>query len=70
MEDDGIFYGHLVHFMFLCYIFYGRLEKLLVIWYTFSRFCILYKGKSGNPEVGVDGRQAEHPVADAHCQQG
>jgi hypothetical protein len=31
----GIFYGHLVRFVF--------------IWYTFSRFGIMYQEKSGNP---------------------
>jgi hypothetical protein len=30
-------------------IFYGHLEKLLVIWYILSRFGILHKEKSGNP---------------------
>jgi hypothetical protein len=48
MEDDGIFYEHLVHFMVFCYILW-TFEKFLVIWYIFSRFGILYKEKSGNP---------------------
>jgi hypothetical protein len=35
MEDVGIFYGHLIYF--------------LVIWYIFPRFGTLCKEKSGNP---------------------
>jgi hypothetical protein len=48
MEDDGIFYGHLVHFTVLCYILwtFGIVSGNLVY---FSRFGILYREKSGNP---------------------
>jgi hypothetical protein len=35
MEDVGIFYGHLVYFM--------------AIWYIFPCFGMLYQEKSGNP---------------------
>jgi hypothetical protein len=35
IEAVGIFYGQLVYFM--------------VIWYIFSRFGVLYQEKSGNP---------------------
>jgi hypothetical protein len=34
MEDDGIFYGHLVHFTMFCYI----LWTFGIIWYILSRF--------------------------------
>jgi hypothetical protein len=34
-RPTGIFYGHLVHFV--------------VIWYIFTRFGMLYREKSGNP---------------------
>jgi hypothetical protein len=49
MEDDGIFYGHLVHFMVLCYILrtLGIICGNLVY---FSGFDILYPEKSGNPD--------------------
>jgi hypothetical protein len=35
MDDVGLFYGHLVYFM--------------VIWYIFPHLGILHQGKSGNP---------------------
>jgi hypothetical protein len=43
MEDVGIFYGYLVHFMVFCYILwaFGIVRGNLV--YIFSRFVILYK---------------------------
>jgi hypothetical protein len=34
MEDDGTFFGHLVHFRSFV-IFWGQLVKLMVIWYIF-----------------------------------
>jgi hypothetical protein len=34
MEDDGIFYGHLVQFTVFCYI-YGHLVQFVVIWCIF-----------------------------------
>jgi hypothetical protein len=50
MEDVGIFYGHLVHFMVFCYILwtFGVVCGNLVY---FSHFGILYKEKSGNPAL-------------------
>jgi hypothetical protein len=52
MEDDNIFYGHLVHFTVFCYILwtYGIVRGNLVY---FSRFGILYQEKSGNPGLNV-----------------
>jgi hypothetical protein len=49
MEDVGIFYGHLVHFTVFCYILltFGIVRGNLVYC---SRFGILYKEKSGNPD--------------------
>jgi hypothetical protein len=47
MENLGIFYDHLVHFMAL-EIFYGHLVYFAVIWYISPRFGILYQEKSGN----------------------
>jgi hypothetical protein len=38
----GIFYDHLVHFLFIWYIF-------LIIWYIFPGFGIMHHEKSGNP---------------------
>jgi hypothetical protein len=35
IQTFGIFYDHLVHYVF--------------IWYTFSNFGIMYQEKSGNP---------------------
>jgi hypothetical protein len=35
LRPNGVFYGHLVHFV--------------VIWYIFSRLGMLYREKSGNP---------------------
>jgi hypothetical protein len=50
MEDDGIFYGQLVHFTYSFFvIFYGHLVLFVVIGYIFSRFGILYQEQSGNP---------------------
>jgi hypothetical protein len=48
MEDVGIFFGHLVHFMVFCYILwtFGIVCGDLVY---VSRFVILYQEKSGNP---------------------
>jgi hypothetical protein len=48
MEDAGIFYRHLVHFMVFCYILwtFGIVCGNLVY---FSRFGILYQEKCGNP---------------------
>jgi hypothetical protein len=48
MEDVGIFYGHLVHIMVFCYIFwtFGIVRGNLVY---FSRFGILYQEQTGNP---------------------
>jgi hypothetical protein len=48
MEDVGIVYGHLVHFMVFCYILwiFGIVRGYLVY---FSLFGILYQEKSGNP---------------------
>jgi hypothetical protein len=50
MEDAGIFYGHLVHFMVLCYILwpFGIVRGNSV---HFSRFGILNEEKSGNPAL-------------------
>jgi hypothetical protein len=38
----GLFYGYLVYFVAIRYIF-------IVIWYIFSCFGMLYRVKSGNP---------------------
>jgi hypothetical protein len=50
MEDVGICYGHLVHFTVICYILwtFGIVRGNLVY---FSRFGIMYREKSGNPET-------------------
>jgi hypothetical protein len=49
MEDVGIYYGHLVHFMVFCYVLwiFGIVRGNLVY---ISRFGILYQEKSGNPD--------------------
>jgi hypothetical protein len=44
MDDDGIFYRHLVHFTVFC----SSLWTVGNLVY-FSRFGILYQEKSGNP---------------------
>jgi hypothetical protein len=48
MDDDSIFYGHLVQFMVFSYILwpFGIVRG---IWYIFPRFGILYQEKSENP---------------------
>jgi hypothetical protein len=50
MEDVGIFYGHLVHFTVFWYILltFGIFCGNLLY---FSRFGILYREKSGNPDM-------------------
>jgi hypothetical protein len=47
-EDVNMFYGHLVYFTAIWYIF-GYLVYCVVIWYIFARVDILFKEKSGNP---------------------
>jgi hypothetical protein len=37
--------------LLLLEIFYGRLVYFVVIWYIYPRFGILYLEKSGNPDV-------------------
>jgi hypothetical protein len=47
LRTFGIFYDHLVHFVF--------------IWYIFSSFGIMHQEKSGNPAVGAaSGEQNEN----------
>jgi hypothetical protein len=50
MEDVGIFYGHLAHFTVFCFILwtFGVVRGNLVY---ISHFGILYKEKSGNPDL-------------------
>jgi hypothetical protein len=48
MEDDGKYYGHLVHFTVFA-TFYGHLVWFVVVCYIFPRFGNLYQEKSGNP---------------------
>jgi hypothetical protein len=50
MEDDGIFYGHLVHFTVYCYILltFGIVRGNFVYFY---RFGILYQEKYGNSDA-------------------
>jgi hypothetical protein len=43
LQIFGIFYDHLVHFVFL--------------WYIFSCFGIMYPEKSGNPAISRSGMQ-------------
>jgi hypothetical protein len=48
IKNLSMFYGHLVHFMAICYIlwqfgtFYGHLEKITAIWYILWLFGIHY----------------------------
>jgi hypothetical protein len=53
MKDVGIVYGHLVHFTDFCCILwtFGIVRGIvgIVRLVYFSRFCILYREKSGNP---------------------
>jgi hypothetical protein len=47
MEDVGIIYGHLVYFAAISYLMW-------ILWsfhIFFPRFGILYREKSGNPEL-------------------
>jgi hypothetical protein len=48
MEDVGIFYGHLVHFMVFCYTLwtFGIVRGNLLY---FSPFCYFVPRKIGNP---------------------
>jgi hypothetical protein len=48
MEDDGIFYGHCVHFTFFCYILwtFGLVRGNLVY---FSRFWYFVQRKIWQP---------------------
>jgi hypothetical protein len=50
MENRGIFYGHLVHFtVFCCILWTVDIVRGNLVY--FSRFGILYKEKSGNPDL-------------------
>jgi hypothetical protein len=51
MEDVAVFYGHAWSILRSFVRFYGHLAQFVVIWYTLSRFGILYQEKSGNPAV-------------------
>jgi hypothetical protein len=48
MEDDGIFYGHL-EYLRTFGIFYDHLVHFVFIRYIFSGFGIMHRVKSGNP---------------------
>jgi hypothetical protein len=50
MEDDGIFYGHLVHFTVFCYILWTFSIVCGDLVYIFP-FGILCQEKSGNPAL-------------------
>jgi hypothetical protein len=54
MEEDGIFYGHLVHFTVFCFILWTFVIVRGNLVY-FSRFGILYRENSGNPEAAQPG---------------
>jgi hypothetical protein len=49
MGEDGIFYGHLVHFAVFCYILWTLFCIVRGNLVYFSRFGILCVEKSGNP---------------------
>jgi purine-cytosine permease-like protein len=50
MDYVGIFYSNLVNFSTaIGYILQPLGILCMVIWYMFSRFGMLYQGKSGNP---------------------
>jgi hypothetical protein len=48
MEDVGIFMS-ILSILRPNGIFYGHFVQFVVIWYMFSRFCMLYRDKFGNP---------------------
>jgi hypothetical protein len=48
MENFGIFFT-IWSILLLLEIFYGRLVYFVVIWYIFRRLGILHQEKSGNP---------------------
>jgi hypothetical protein len=58
MEDVGPFYGHLVHFTAFWYILW-QFGYFMFIWYVFTRFGMLYQGKSGNTGVEEEARIAD-----------
>jgi hypothetical protein len=66
MEDVGIFYGHLVHFTVFCYILltFGIVRGNLVYC---SRFGILYKEKSGNPDRLASNLLRNRPLKLSHA---
>jgi hypothetical protein len=43
-------------------IFYGHLVEFVVIWYIFPRFAILYQEKSGNPDTQYGSAAIEKSV--------
>jgi hypothetical protein len=65
-EDDGIFFGHLVHFTVFCYILwtFGIVRSNLVY---FSPFGILYREKSGNPGIETYPRLCFQAFATPSC---
>jgi hypothetical protein len=48
LENVDIFYGHL-EYLRTFGIFYEHLVHFVFIWYIFSGFGIMYQEKSGNP---------------------
>jgi hypothetical protein len=54
MEDDGVFYGHSVHFTVFSYILwtFGIVRGNLVYFPPPPRFGIFYQEKSDKPAVG------------------
>jgi hypothetical protein len=53
MEDVGILGPFCLHILRPKGIFYGRLVHFKVIWYIFPRFGMLYREKSGNPGANI-----------------
>jgi hypothetical protein len=49
MENAGIFYAHLEHFMVIWYILWP-FGNVMVIWYIFPRFGKFCQEKSGKPD--------------------
>jgi hypothetical protein len=53
MEDFGIFVGHL-NLFYDPMVFYGHLVHFVAIWYIFPSFGTSYREKSGNPGKSCD----------------
>jgi uncharacterized membrane protein len=60
MDYVGIFYCHLVYFVFVWYLYFVLIWYILCSFGIFPRFDMLCEAKSGIPEMKSPGRAHAH----------